>query len=92
MKFIARMLYKFKEKPVKVFTELNCNLYHQAYEHLTTKGTHEKLYNESRIARIALINEILGDICNGCENLAIFKILQKKVRVALCFGVEKNIM
>ena len=46
MKFIAKMLHKFKGKPVKVFTELNCNLQHQAYEHLTTKGNHESLYNE----------------------------------------------
>lgn len=80
MKFIAGMSHKFKGKPIKVFTELNCKLQHQSYEHLTTKGVHERLYNESRIARIAWINEILGDLCDGCENLAIFKDTPKKGR------------
>lgn len=72
-KKIAAASLSFHGKPVRVFTELNCQLQHQTFEHLTTKGNEDRLYNQKRCERLAWINDILTDLCNNCIDCRIFR-------------------
>lgn len=70
---IADGMLTFRGKPVCVFNELNFNLQHQTFEHLTTKGNNDRLYNQKRCERIAWISDILHGICEGCDNYRVFR-------------------
>lgn len=70
---IANGSFSFHGKPVHVFTELNMNLQHQTFEHLTTKGNTDRLYNTKRCERLVWIRDILADLCNGCTNYHVFR-------------------
>ena len=69
---IAEEDFKFNGKPVKVFTELNYNLQHQTFEHLTTKGSKDRLYNSKRCKRLMWIKDILKNVCAGCCEYRVF--------------------
>ncbi len=77
---IARNTFQFHGKPVHVFTELNYNLQHQSFEHLTTKGNNDRLYNIARCERILWIRDILGDACfhQSCDSYRVFPDTSKK--------------
>lgn len=77
---IAEAQLSFRGKPVKVFTNLNFNLQHQTFEHLTTKGNQDRLYNTERCQRIPWIHDILGNNCVGCEDYRVFKDVNWKPR------------
>lgn len=69
---IANENFNFHGKPVKVFTDLNCNLQHQTFEHLTTKGDNNRLYNSKRCERLHWIKDILKNVCCGCKDYRVF--------------------
>lgn len=71
-KEIAEGDFRFHGKPVKVFTELNFNLQHQTFEHLTTKGSTDRLYNSKRCKRLVWIKDILKNVCDGCDEYRVF--------------------
>ena len=70
---IADNNFVFRGKPVKVFTTLNFNLQHQTFEHLTTKGNQDRLYNVERCERLKWIHDILSNCCNGCADYRVFQ-------------------
>jgi len=70
---IADGNFMFHGKPIHFFTELNHNLQHQSFEHLTTKGSYDRLFNIKRCERILWIRDILSSICNHCTDLRIFR-------------------
>lgn len=70
---IAQNTFSFHGKPVRVFTDLNCNLQHCTFEHLTTKGNNGRLYNIKRCERIVWIKDILNGICQRCVKYRVFK-------------------
>lgn len=63
---IAVKQFYFHGKPISVFTDLNCDLRHQTFEHLTTKGSDARSYNLKRCERILWIRDILSNICEKC--------------------------
>lgn len=71
-KYIANGSFMFRGKPVSVFTDLNYNLQHQTFEHITTKGSNNRLYNIPRCQRILWIRDILNGICSGCVEYRVF--------------------
>ena len=71
-KEIAEENFTFHGKPVKVFNELNFNLQHQTFEHLTTKGDKNRLYNSKRCERLSWIKDILKNVCSGCGDYRVF--------------------
>lgn len=70
---IASANLKFRGKPVCLFRELNYNLQQQSFEHLTTKGNNDRLYNLKRCERLTWIHDILQGICDGCSNYRVFR-------------------
>lgn len=70
---IANGSFTFHNKPIHVFTSLNHNLQHQSFEHLTTKGSGDRLYNVRRCERLPWIKSILEGNCNSCEEFLIFQ-------------------
>ena len=71
-KEIAGESFVFHNKPVKVFTDLNFNLQHQTFEHLTTKGDKNRLYNTKRCERLHWIKDIMQNVCAGCSEYRVF--------------------
>ncbi len=72
-KKIASGSLLFHGKPVHVFTELNYSLQHQTFEHLTTKGNGDRLYNTKRCERLVWINDILSNSCDDCSQYRVFR-------------------
>ncbi|OQB54107.1 MAG: hypothetical protein BWX97_00083 [Firmicutes bacterium ADurb.Bin146] len=63
----------FDNKPIKTFTDLNYDLKQESFEHITTKGSNDRLYNESRSQRILWVKAILeSKICRVCKDYAIW--------------------
>ncbi|KGG81062.1 hypothetical protein Y919_02505 [Caloranaerobacter azorensis H53214] len=60
----------YKGMPVKTFTNLNYNGKQQSFEHITTKGSKDRIYNVLRCERIKWIKKIIESLCNGCDNIA----------------------
>ena len=69
---IAGGSFTFHGKPIHVFTELNYNLQQQSFEHLTTKGSNDRLYNLARCERIVWIKDILSNLCADCDDYRLF--------------------
>lgn len=63
----------YKNVKIKTFTELNYQGMQQSFEHITTKGSRDRLYNEERCARIMWIKPIIEGLCDNCSNIAIWK-------------------
>ena len=70
---IPDMNFRFNGKPIKVNTNLNYNLQHVTFDHITTMGSTDRLYNEPRCERIVWVKDILGQMCTGCDYLHIFR-------------------
>jgi len=70
---IASVDLWFHGKPVYLFRELNYNLQQQSFEHLTTKGNNDRLYNLKRCERLVWIHDILQGICDGCTDFRVFR-------------------
>lgn len=70
---IEKKKWKFKGKPITVFNELNHNLQHQSFEHITTKGSTVRLYNEKRCERILWIRDMLNHVCDPCPDFRMFE-------------------
>jgi len=70
---IANANFTFHQKPLHVFTTLNYNLQHLTFEHITTKGSNDRLYNQNRCERIIWIKDILNKICDGCADYRVFR-------------------
>jgi hypothetical protein len=72
--------FKFRGLPIQTDRDLNYNLQHRGFDHVTTKDTlHNKrnkhnyrLYNNKRIERVSWIKTlVLGTNCN-CDNYRVF--------------------
>ena len=59
-------------KPVKTFTELEYNLMQTTFNHITTKGGNDRLYNETRCQKIKWIKAILEGFCGECDDIRDF--------------------
>lgn len=70
---IACAHFTFHDKPIQVFSKLNYNLQHETFEHLTTKGSNDRLYNQKRCERMVWIRDILSGVCKDCETYRVFK-------------------
>lgn len=69
---IATAELTFRDKPIRVFTGLTPDFRHQTFEHLTTKGNYDRLYNQMRCERILWIKDILTRCTNECDNYRVF--------------------
>lgn len=89
-KEIANGNLKFKGKPVNVFTELNYELKHQTFEHITTKGNTDRTYNLERCKRILWIRDILSNVCKDCQNYEIIKEVKGKKERYVIWCVQED--
>lgn len=57
----------FEGKIVKTFTQLEYNMKQQSFNHITTKGSNNRLYNEKRCQRIKWIKPLIEGSCKSCK-------------------------
>lgn len=70
----------YKGEKIIFNTDLNYNLRHETFEHITTKGSVNRLYNQSRCEKMLWICALLAGKCQGCYGYYDFEDLEYKGR------------
>lgn len=82
---------KYKNLPIKTFTNLEYNGKQSTFNHITTKGSKDRLYNSLRCERYSWIKAIIeGESCIDCEDLAIWEENVKKKKRVLIWCRKTN--
>lgn len=61
-----------KGLPLKTFTQLEYNMKQESFNHVTTKGDNNRLYNEERCKKLRWIKPILAGDCAECPTFRCF--------------------
>jgi DNA-binding transcriptional MerR regulator len=79
------IVVKYKNLPVKTFTALDYNGKQQTFNHITTKGSNHRLYNQLRCERIRWIKALIeNDNCRKCNHFASWPEKEKnKIRILI---------
>lgn len=64
---------RYNNNKIKTFTNLNYEGHQQSFEHITTKGSKDRLYNEARCERLQWIKPILEGACRDCGDILTWK-------------------
>ncbi|NLZ54917.1 MAG: hypothetical protein GX892_17585 [Thermoanaerobacteraceae bacterium] len=88
--FIYNNVY-FRGVPVKTFTNLEYNGKQQTFNHITTEGSRDRLYNYLRCERYKWIKAMIEEkACENCEDLAIWPEVRRKKHNILIWCRKTN--
>lgn len=83
----------YKGLPVKTFTNLEYNGKQETFNHITTKGSRDRLYNSLRCERYKWIKTMLeGETCENCESMAIWPVKKGKKHRTLIWCRKTNFL
>jgi hypothetical protein len=81
----------YKGLPIKTFTNLDYNGKQETFNHITTKGSKDRVYNTMRCERYKWIKAMIeGTTCNNCYDLAIWEEVKKKKKRTLIWCRKTN--
>lgn len=81
----------YKGLPIKTFTNLDYNGKQETFNHITTKGSKDRVYNTMRCERYKWIKAMIeGITCNDCCDLAIWEEVKKKKKRTLIWCRKTN--
>lgn len=83
----------YKDAPVKTFTNLEYNGRQKTFNHITTEGSRDRLYNSLRCERYKWIKAMIeGNACNNCSDIAIWPEKRKKKQNILIWCRNTNFL
>jgi len=83
----------FNGLQVKTFTQLQYNCKQETFNHITTQGSNDRLYNLLRCERYNWIKTIIeGKICYVCDEIAIWEERRKKKQYTLIWCRSTNFL